>query len=457
MSAGELPLETYHRASSVGAGTFGSVVVVYNDDGEEWALKLFTDDDEEEENDDDETDPPMDLGAMREISILRLLRGTANRFQCIEMHDVSPEWMDDEDEGGAGTAGTLGMAMPLFSGGSLGGLLESPNANALTKAHKAHIAHDLLTAVAFLHANGICHRDIKTDNVLLTYANDENNSQTEPTWRAVLTDFSLAKPMDYSIYKNSSFSHEQPEEEPRHTATIGTMLYNAPEVVDATEEYYDPRAVDMWSTGVVLLEVLVGASLGEHVNKAKQVEPALREALQKLPANQPFPALVHQLLQELPEDRLSAKEALGHALFTKFGLLPPNQYDTIHIAKALPFDEEDDPQTRKRLEKRWLKIVKACKVLGSEKELTRQAALEYTIHMEELDDELDSPESQVIADCAVMAHRFLEVDYLDLGKLDDMTTGIFADWTKADYLEFESSLFMLLDFCLYPRRLRQMK
>ena len=70
MTSGELPLERYHRASSIGEGTFGSVVTVYNDAGEEYALKLFLhedDDDEEQEN------PPLDLGALREISCLRLL------------------------------------------------------------------------------------------------------------------------------------------------------------------------------------------------------------------------------------------------------------------------------------------------------------------------------------------------------------------------------------------------
>ena len=41
MSSGTLPLSTYHRAAALGEGTYGSVVVVYNDDGEEFALKLF--------------------------------------------------------------------------------------------------------------------------------------------------------------------------------------------------------------------------------------------------------------------------------------------------------------------------------------------------------------------------------------------------------------------------------
>jgi hypothetical protein len=49
MSSGTLPLAAYHRAQSLGEGTFGSVVAVFNDDGEEYALKLFLEDEDEEE------------------------------------------------------------------------------------------------------------------------------------------------------------------------------------------------------------------------------------------------------------------------------------------------------------------------------------------------------------------------------------------------------------------------
>mmetsp|Transcript_32674 Transcript_32674/g.96316 ORF Transcript_32674/g.96316 Transcript_32674/m.96316 type:complete len:90 (-) Transcript_32674:25-294(-) len=54
MSSGTLPLATYHRAAALGEGTYGSVVVVYNDDGEGFALKLFLDDEEEEDDDEEE-------------------------------------------------------------------------------------------------------------------------------------------------------------------------------------------------------------------------------------------------------------------------------------------------------------------------------------------------------------------------------------------------------------------
>ena len=98
MSSGRLPYGHYHRAQALGEGTYGSVVCVYNDAGEELALKVFDPDEgdhilwmilfllryfyyipnEFETNrfcfsfEDNDT---MELGTLREISILRILRG----------------------------------------------------------------------------------------------------------------------------------------------------------------------------------------------------------------------------------------------------------------------------------------------------------------------------------------------------------------------------------------------
>ena len=66
MPSGSLPDCTYHRAAQVGAGSFGSVLTVYNDDGEEYALKVFERqklDEEDDEDDDDEDDD--NVGASR--------------------------------------------------------------------------------------------------------------------------------------------------------------------------------------------------------------------------------------------------------------------------------------------------------------------------------------------------------------------------------------------------------
>ena len=44
MSSGCLPLGTHNHAWSIGSDNYGSILTVYNDEGEEFTLKLFIDD-----------------------------------------------------------------------------------------------------------------------------------------------------------------------------------------------------------------------------------------------------------------------------------------------------------------------------------------------------------------------------------------------------------------------------
>ena len=502
MSAGELPFATYHRASQVGEGTYGSVVTVYNDDGEEFALKLFVPDDTDggdDDDDDNEQQQPIDLGALREISCLRLLRRQqqqqhasseeTNRPNIVHLHDIQPEWIDEScNDAGAGTAGCLGMALPLYKAGSLADAIQRKTLAAFPRRVKVGVAHDILSAVAYLHDNGILHRDIKSDNVLLQVNDDDDDD--DGSYQAVLIDFSLAKPVDDTIYygkeTSSSLSLENEKEtdnaeRPLHTGEVGTLVYNAPEVLNREGFYGKP--MDLWSVGVILLELLLNESIGDDITKTKEVEAAIQQGLDRLPSNQPFPDLVRGLLQKDPALRLTARQTLEHPLFCKFGLEVPD-VQFVHVAKALPYAGEDDTddsddkeenpevensppnacsnhrlshekrQEQSRLEKRLKAIERACQILGSHRTITRLAALEYSQQMEQLDDTLDDDHSQTLLDCVVLAHRFFEVHVLDLEDMADQDKGLFANWTLEEYVDNEATLFMILDYCLYPRNPR---
>ena len=453
--SGSLPLAKYHRASSVGSGTFGSVLTVYNDNGEEYAIKIFAKEDDE----------PIDLGALREISCLRLLREGNTHSNIIAMVDVQSSILDEDEEAGAGTDG-LGMVLPLFPDGSVAGALTDERFKGLSRREKVKFAQELLSAVATLHDNGILHRDIKSDNVLLKV--DENGS-----YHPVLIDFSLAKPVNATMFDiwtipgnrkgkvDGTLAWNRDFQAFRHTGEVGTVTYTAPEVFQEEEPIYG-TPMDLWSVGVVLLEVwcdqLLAAQKNSHALKM------IESHLTNLPEDKPFPILLRNLLRIDPSLRWSARQALRSDAFAKLGLAEP-PVRRMNVASALPVDSAEDDEgdssapskaaQRKTLNRRRL-VEKLCNELGgAEHPMTIPAALDYAVQMEQLDDELDDlSQSTSLLDCVVLSFRFWERELLDLEGLRDIDTGYFAQWNLADYLDNESTLFLMLDYCLYPRCLR---
>uniref|UniRef100_A0A8B9KBL1 Ribosomal protein S6 kinase n=1 Tax=Astyanax mexicanus TaxID=7994 RepID=A0A8B9KBL1_ASTMX len=92
---------------------------------------------------------------------------------------------------------------------------------------------EIALALEHLHQLGVVYRDLKLENILL----DANG-------HIVLTDFGLSKEFD---------------EVERAYSICGTIEYMAPEIVEGGESGHD-KAVDWWSLGVLMYELMTGGS-----------------------------------------------------------------------------------------------------------------------------------------------------------------------------------------------------
>eukprot|EP00879_Flechtneria_rotunda_P001597 GHRR01001757.1.p1 GENE.GHRR01001757.1~~GHRR01001757.1.p1 ORF type:complete len:342 (+),score=105.96 GHRR01001757.1:147-1172(+) len=90
----------------------------------------------------------------------------------------------------------------------------------------------LICGVDYCHQSGVCHRDLKLENTLL---------DGSPAPRVKICDFGYSK----------SALDSQPK------STVGTPAYIAPEVLQRTA--YNGHGADVWSCGVTLYVMLVGA------------------------------------------------------------------------------------------------------------------------------------------------------------------------------------------------------
>ena len=175
----------------------------------------------------------------------------------------------------AGTAdGVAYLAADFVEGESLGQLLR--RVERLPVREAAALVRSLADAVSHAHQNGVLHRDIKPDNVLMEAS---PVAETEGNVVPRLTDFGLAQITDDDGGRS------------RVGLVIGTPNYMAPEQL-AGETDRHGTATDVFSLGVVLYKLL----MGRIPNDAEGSTDALIRA-----ASRKFESLCRQR-PEIPRD-----------------------------------------------------------------------------------------------------------------------------------------------------------
>ncbi|KAL5665593.1 hypothetical protein ACJX0J_025701, partial [Zea mays] len=125
----------------------------------------------------------------------------------------------------------LAIVMEYAAGGELFDRICS--AGRFSEDEARYFFQQLICGVSYCHFMQICHRDLKLENTLL---------DGSPAPRLKICDFG---------YSKSSLLHSKPK------STVGTPAYIAPEVLSRRE--YDGKMADVWSCGVTLYVMLVGA------------------------------------------------------------------------------------------------------------------------------------------------------------------------------------------------------
>ncbi|XP_020291838.1 serine/threonine-protein kinase BRSK2 isoform X2 [Pseudomyrmex gracilis] len=162
----------------------------------------------------------------------------------------------------------------------------------LTPKEARRFFRQIISALDFCHSHSICHRDLKPENLLL----DEKNN-------IKIADFGMA-----SLQPAGSMLE----------TSCGSPHYACPEVIRG--EKYDGRKADVWSCGVILYALLVGALPFDDDNLRKLLEKVKR-GLFYIPHFVPPECqnLLRGMIEVDPEKRLTLAEINRHVWVTAAG------------------------------------------------------------------------------------------------------------------------------------------
>ncbi|KAL6868668.1 Pkinase domain-containing protein [Trichoderma novae-zelandiae] len=201
-----------------------------------------------------------------------------------------------------------------------------------TESDSREMAKQLLSALSYLHANNITHRDVKPDNILI--------NSLQPL-DVKLTDFGLSKMVDTEQTFLRTF--------------CGTLLYCAPEVYTEYAEYDENgirsrgkkarrvpgqrynHAVDIWSLGGVLFysmtgqppyPVKSGISYSELLHKIMTTLLDIRP-LEKASVSDDGIDFICSMLQRKPENRGTIDELFRHPWLTPLYIQASQSFDVV--------------------------------------------------------------------------------------------------------------------------------
>ena len=145
-----------------------------------------------------------------------------------------------------------------------------------------NILNQLNNAFKLLYSNNIIHRDIKLENILVSYTKEDKSD-----FKIKLGDFGFSR----EIYQDITSSY------------CGTPETMAPEIIN--QEPYNNK-VDLWSIGIIIYELFYKRfpKFDDNYN-----------IISNLPDDEYLKDLILKLLKKNPEQRISWKDYFNHPFF----------------------------------------------------------------------------------------------------------------------------------------------
>lgn len=218
------------------------------------------------------------------------------------------------------TGGKLYLILEYLPGGEL--FMQLEREGIFMEDTACFYLAEITLAIEHLHSQGIIYRDLKPENILL-----------DNTGHVKLTDFGLCK----ESINEGGLTH----------TFCGTIEYMAPEILTRSGH---GKAVDWWSLGALMYDMLTGAPPFTAENRKKTIDKILKAKLSLPPyLTNEARGLIKRLLKKSPQERLGggvddSKPIKQHAFFRHIDWNELHQHKVEPPFKPCVTSEEDVSQ-----------------------------------------------------------------------------------------------------------------
>lgn len=198
------------------------------------------------------------------------------------------------------TSDSLYMVLEYLPGGTIMDIhVKGEPTEPLEPEQAREYFRQLVLGLEYLHENGVAHRDIKPDNILLT------------------GDRKTVKLCDFGVSEMFEPGND------RIKKSAGSPAFMSPEAAVSTEQEIHAKAVDIWALGITLYCMLRGR-LPFVADTPIQLYEAIRDSPAPIPHrwDTDVKALIAEMLRKDPQQRIKMTELKQQAWVTRRGADP---------------------------------------------------------------------------------------------------------------------------------------